>query len=223
MGEEYKRDITVIATIPRLGPIELYDDMEDLLKWEMSGTGVDYAVTKDAALSYNQDAALKLVTRPADCAEGDTVMAYRSLFQMPPGKRRMELIWQSPDMSLIKYLAIDSYNYDGVNINAAGLRYGTVLKSWSRLGEAGAFVPLEGSGQDLLGDSVWHRLVMEYDRSNHKYIRMISDNMEMDLSEWGSYRTLSGNEVEHLVEIAIFTAGAAQATAYIDDVMVKTI
>lgn len=222
MGEEYKRDISIVGMIPTLGPIVLFDDMEGLLKWDKDGTGTGYDVTKDDTVAYYGNSCLKMVTRAATPGVNDQVQAKRRLYQMPPGRYRVEMIFMCPDWSKVGKIEVYSQAWTAVGTWVAAMQYDGSTNKWMYNDSGGEFAEVPGGSQNLKCANAWHRMAFEYDRIKGEYIRLTSDSLEIDLRGVGMY-TDGGAAEEHRIWIIGYTAIAAQATLYLDNVLVKTI
>jgi hypothetical protein len=131
MGKPYERNINVLSYPTYFGNILCYDNFEDLLKWEKTGTGADYICEKFNTLAYNGSYSLRLKTRATNPAANDYVQAKRQLTiraskqllislnvnaYQPDGLKYIEVLYSFSDQLLLyevnlRYSAADGLLY----------------------------------------------------------------------------------------------------------------
>jgi len=222
MGEEYIRRVMVLGEVPSLGPVIVFDDIEDLLKWA-KGEGVgDSVFEKDITYAYNGSACLHMKTRTTDAAALDQIDAHRFVAERPGRRYRYEIFWRFPDRAKTLEVWFDSEIVGAGNIYRAGVQYLPNANVWAYQDAGGTFVQVPGSAQKLepLG---WHRLTFEFDLSKEKYIKMVSDGLEIDMKDLALYSVSSDLGHYMKVFVRLVTSGAAAAEMYFDDVLVMEI
>jgi hypothetical protein len=222
MGEEYVRRIMVLGSVPSLGPVILFDDMEKLLKFTAVGTGADFVCEKSQVQVYNEDYSLHVATRATDPADGDYVSVVRSIMSRPGKRYRGEcLFWSSLGAAVA---SIDFWFgiLDGAEYHEVKIRWDQEAERWFYYSSAGAWaeLPLASSYPSA---SNWHRLMLEWNQISGKYIKMVCDAMEVDMSELSYRKTASVGSLSMHAYFRVEAAGAAQAHAYFDDLLVLEI
>lgn len=226
MGKEYEKKVTVLGSVPSLGPVVLFDDMEDLFKWVAGGTAGDRVVEKSTTVAYNGAASLHIKSRTTDAAENDSIEAERYCYQRPGKRYRLELLWKFAAAATAKRMEFNIGINNGTNFFGATLWYLVAEKKWQMKvgtgdGTAGQVDVTDGAQE--LAENQWHRLVMDFDESSQEFLAMVSDGLEADLSGNALYWATNAAAVKVLVEFRGVNAGAAPASYYFDDVLVMEI
>lgn len=222
MGKEYEREITVQGSVPNLGPVLLFDDIEDLLKWVEAGTGGDSVFEKIATVAYNGSACLHMKSRTTNAAEDDEISGYRDTI-MRPGKRyRMECLFRPDASAQSKLVFFRALLYDGTNSHNAQVRWDEVNTKWQYLNSVAGWTDVPGGSQDLVADQ-FHRFLLEWDLSSGKYIRFVCDGLEVDLSGVSFYVTADASATIMRLDVGMFAGAAPPGELYFDDVLVLEI
>lgn len=222
MGKEYLRDTTVIGEVPSLGPVVLYDNMEDLFKWVEEGIMGDSVFEKDITEAYNGNACLHEKSRTTGASVGDIIEAKRIIYQRPGRRYRFECIWKVVDFACCDMLGFNVISRDGATETQMHLWYDPSLETWRYSNPAGAIVDIPNSHQ-ILSENRWHRVLVEWDEANAKYIKMISDSMEVDMSALGLRMPPDLTALVSWVWLYLRTVGAAPVEGYFDDVLLLEI
>lgn len=211
-----------MGEVPSLGPVILFDDMEELLKWTKIGTGADYVVEKSQTEVYNKDYGLHIATRATDPADGDYVKASRSVMSRPGKRYRGECMFWSSLGASVANLSMEFDILDGVDLHEPRVRWDVEAERWFYYSSAGTWVWLS-TADCFPSGSNWHRLLLEWDESSAKYIRLVCDAMEIDMSALSYKKTGGVGALYMSVRLYLEAAGAAQVHAYVDDVLVMEI
>lgn len=222
MGKEYIRQIMILGSVPSLGPVMLFDDMEDLFKWVETGTAGDTVFEKIATVAYNGSASLHMKSRTTFAAALDTITGSRLLFQRPGKRNRLELLFRIEVNADCKWLSLGCSTKDGTNLNIARLRYDVANTKWLYLNSASGYTDVPGGSQGLL-QAGWHRVLLEWDEANAKYKRMVCDALEVDMSAIAIPQSADATPQNMQVNITLTTIGAAATEGYFDDVLVLEI
>lgn len=222
MGEEFLRRIMVLGSVPSLGPVVLFDDMEDLLKWVETGTGGDSVFEKSATVAYNKAASLHMKSRTTDAAEDDTVTANRYCYARPGNRYRFEVIYTTENVAACKSLDFRIQYYDGTNLHDVLVRYNSSLAKWQYMNTGGTFSDFSGGTQQLDQDA-WHRVLFEVDLDSGEITRLVSDGLELSGLELGIYESASATAQHVVVSMTGTTAGGAACEHYFDDLLVMEI
>ena len=179
MGEEYVRRLMILGSVPNLGPVILYDDMEGYFKWVVGGTVGDRVCEKDATECYNDSNSLRIVSRATGATEGDLISAARNTYQRAGQRYRLELLHRETGDNDAKLVRFYVYVSDGTHTHYIDVRYDAVNHKWQYKDTAGDWQDVSGGSQNL-HPTGWHRLLLEWDESTQKYIRLVSDGLEVE-------------------------------------------
>jgi hypothetical protein len=222
MGQEYLRRIMVLGSVPSLGPVMLFDDIEDLFKWTGAGTGADFVVEKSATVAYNGSASLHVKTRATAPAANDVVNAYRDLFQRPGKRYSVECLFRFEVEASTKYVTWYFTVWDGATKHEISVRYDVVNQIWQYMDSAGSYQDITGSDQRL-NNVAWHRMSFEVDEVKKEYRKLVSDSGEFSLADL-SYKSAANTDPIRMRALVEVTANSAdKPDAYFDDFLVMEI
>lgn len=219
MGEEYKRPVVVLGSVPALGPVVLYDDMEGLFKWAKTGTGADPVLEKGAVVCFNGSYGLHAKSRVTTPAAADYVKAARYFPCRACEKYSLELIWQMVSLGEFNYLDFVLWLDDGTTIFMGVVRYDRVNTLWKYRNAAGNYVEIPGAGQTFWA-GVWNRLRFTIDLRTGLYVSVESCAKVFDVSALAMYTSASGGSTSGQVYITGVTVGAAACEFHVDDVLI---
>lgn len=222
MGDEYIRRIMVLGSVPTLGPVMMFDDMEDLFKWTEGGNLGDSTFEKSATVAYNGSACLHMKSRTTNLASADVIAAERTLYERPGKRYRFEMLWRWEVTANCEKMTVRSKVYDGSDVHYVYLLYQVQLGKWKYTNSAGADIDVPGGAQSL-NVGTFHRLLLEWDQNLQKFVRMISDGMEIDMSTLSYQKSTSGAAQRHHLAIELAVLAAAPVEGYVDDVLVMEI
>jgi len=222
MGSEYIRQIMVLGLVPSLGPVVLFDDIEDLFKWVEGGTGGDTVFEKIATVAYNGSACLHVKTRTTNAAANDNILATRSTFQRPGRRYRLDVLFRLEVLANCKMLTFRCRTYDGSNLHTVAIRYDPQNTKWQYMNLAGAETDIVGGSQNLVAAG-FHRLLVEWDESKGEYTKFICDGLEIDMSGLAYSKSASAGAVRILLDLEIKAQSTTPPEAYFDDVLVMEI
>lgn len=219
MGEEYKREIVVMGSVPTLGPVDLYDDMEGVLKWTGDGDGADWTVEKLSTDAFNGNACLHLKTRTTSPAADDGVTAKRSFYQRPGKRYRMEMIWKHGSLATSEWVRFQFLIDDGVDEHIGGVMCSVQAERWY-------YIRYDG-GTALLDDPpilpqalMWHRMAFTFDENTGLYGQLTADGQVVDMSDLKYFKTGVSVPTKAEVTVGISSAGATPPDMYVDDLLI---
>lgn len=202
------------------GGLLLYDDMEGVLEWSGSGTGV-YTMEQSHDHAYQGDYSLLLKTRAA-AAANDFLEATRKVGLTPRKKLLLSFYFYPYSSTNIKNIAVNFGHYDGSSYIHGELRYSYSSLLWQYLKSNGLYANVTGSGQKLFAEA-WHSFSLNIDFVNSQYTQMVSDGLIIDMTSLDDYglRSAASAIYEHLyITFRIETVGANQISTYFDLVKV---
>lgn len=222
MGREFIRQIMVLGSVPTLGPVILFDDMEDLFKWGDWGTGGDFVNEKQGVIAYNGSNAGHVKTRTTGAQATDAQESRRAIFQRT-GKRYMaECLWIPDAAAQMELFRFGFLIYDGVVLHEVHVAYSMAGEFWLYLASGGteAFIP--GSTQ-ALQDGVWHRLLIEIDQNKGYLIRLVSDGLDLLGLELPYQKQGNNTPTQAWIKIGLKAGATPPGEIYYDDVLVMEI
>lgn len=222
MGKEYVRQIMVLGEVPTMGPVVLYDNMEDVFKWTITGNTGDFAGTKDTATMYNGGASMKLLTRVTDAAADDYVQALRTSFQRPGQRYAIECIWRPESATLISWVTFEFNILDGAYRHQGAIICDVEGGRWYYRRSDGGEVELTDLTTGM-AHQAWHRLRLEFDESLGKYIKVIADGKEVDMSALAYQKVGNISPVKFEWFVKVVTVTTIAAEVYVDDVLIMEI
>ena len=222
MGQEYIRRITVLGEVPSLGPVMLFDNMEDLFKWVEAGNMGDSVFEKIGTVAYNGSACLHMKSRTTGCASGDVIIAKRTLYERPGKRYRFEMLWRFEAKANCEKMTVRSKVYDGTYVHYVYLYYDAQNDKWRYTNSAGVDADVPGGAQ-LLNPATFHRLQMGWDQNSQMWVKMVSDGMEIDMSTLQYQRAASALAQRHELEIELAVQATTPVEGYVDDVLVMEV
>lgn len=222
MGKEYEREMAVLGLVAHLGPVVLYDDMEDLLKWTEAGTGGDTVFEKITTVAYNGSACLHMKTRTTTATEGDGIYGRRDSFQRPGQRCRFECLFRPDAAAQNGLVYFQMVIYDGTNVHSLKMAWKGVLKKWQYNNAVNTMTDVPGGGQGL-GLDEFHRFMMEWDENSGRYIRFVCDGLEVDMSELSFYKTADASGQGMHVDVGMLAGVSPPGEVYFDDILVMEI
>lgn len=219
MGKEYEREITVLGSVPYLGRVMLYDDMEDLLKFVKGGTGGDDVFEKDQTQVYNGDYSLHMKTRTTGAAEDDDIWGERYLFQRPGERYRLECLFHHKNAVAGKYVNFEIFIQDATTYHQVRIRYNVATEYWMMFRETEYWGNIQGGSQNL-NQGQYHRFLMEWDQYKKEFRRFVCDGLEIDMKGM-AYASAGNVQFQYMKLVLGCEAGAGPpAEVFFDDVLV---
>jgi hypothetical protein len=219
MGEEFIRRVMILGSVPSLGPVVLFDDMEGLLKWAKADGAGDSVIEKSGTVAYNGSYSLHFKSRTTGATAGDVIAAYRKVHQRPGKRYRLELLWMPDSATGVTFTSFEVQIFDGVNVSLVRLRWDIVLAKWQYWNSAGAWADVTGGAQNLQVNQ-FHRLAFEWDQNSGKYLGMVSDALEVDLSALDFQQSASAGAQEFDFRVSLIAGSIPPGEVYLDDVLV---
>lgn len=212
----------VLGEVPSLGPVLLFDNIEDLFKWVESGSGGDSVFEKITTVAYNGSACLHMKTRTTNAAADDTVAATRKLYQRPGKRYRIELIFRYEVMANTRGFKVGFSIYDGTNKHDGYVVFNAVTERWYYYNSAGVETELTGFAYTPV-QAGWHRFVLDIDVASGKYIQAIVDSREYDMSTLSFKVAAQAGGSTFDVFFELTAEDTTPPEAYYDDVLVMEI
>lgn len=219
MGQEYIRPNLLAANNVFSRHVILIDDFSGNVNWVKDGTGADYNLTYDDSVFYHPSKSMKLVTRATNPAEDDYITANRYLILPHAGLFTSRFKIMSDDISLIKYFLTYISVYTSTQQYFAALRYDPNTPTCEYLDSANSFQTISDLAVGTL-DNRWLQLEIILNLICERYHSFRIADVTADLSTVALRNPDANNKPYLYFTFQIYTAGAAQATIYIDDVYI---
>jgi len=220
MGKPYVRQVEVVGLVEQLGTVLLFDDIEDLLKWEGSGTGTDWVVEKSTIEAFSGNASLHLQTRATTPAIGDYVRVERK-FALSTGKKlSVEFRFKYVSATLVDKIVIGFGFFDGSNYHRGFVFFYPPEQKWGYLKSDGTVADIPGASQNL-HPGAWHRVKLILDFEKDEYVLFQCNDLVIDMSGTAFRVTPSTVPIYTFVTFEVWTETAAQAESYFDDIFCK--
>jgi len=220
MGKPYIRQVEVIGLVERLGRVLLFDDLEDLFKFDSAGTGTDWVVEKSTTVAFDKNASLHMITKATSPAAGDYVIAWRR-FPVPYGKKiSLECLFRFETLTNEDKVIFMLEWYSETGFIRAMVRYDPIEQKWSYEASDGTFKDVPNGSQKLHNET-FHRMRLIADFDKMEYIYLQCNDLLIDMSGIGMYYAAGAYTSRIAVKFRVNAETAARAEIYIDDVLVK--
>lgn len=219
MGKEYVREIVVLGSVPSLGPVALFDDMEGLFKWIAGGTAGDRVVEKSTADCYNGTYALRCKSRVTGAALGDAVSASRYFPPCVSLKYQEDFLFRLVESSFFDTLTVNNMVDNGVIQRTAGVRYDRTNGLWRYYDVNAVWTAIPGGGQYFYSGK-WNRVVVKFDMRTGKYISLSSNGLFLDMSSLSMRPATTTGWSFGIITIDGVTDGVDPCEFYVDDVLI---
>jgi len=220
MGKPYVRQVEVVGLVEQLGTVLLFDDIEDLLKWEGSGTGTDWVIEKDMTEAFSGNASLHLQTRATTPAIGDYIHAERK-FALSTGKKlSVEFRFKYVSKTLVDRIVVGFGYFDGSYYHRGFVYFYPPERKWGYLKSDGTTADIPGASQKL-HERAWHRVKLILDFEKDEYALFQCNDLVVDMSGTALRVTSNTTDAYTFVVFEVWTETAAQAESYFDDVFCK--
>lgn len=222
MGKEYAREITVMGSVPHLGPVLLYDDMESLFKWVKAGGAGDSVFEKSDTVAYNGTSSMHMKTRATDAAENDEIAGWRDTFLRPGKRYRVECLFMPDASGQSKFVLIEPKIWDGTTYHLLGVRWDEAGSKWQYRAAGPVWSDIPGGGQTLVADQ-FSRMLLEWDQNLKTYSRLVCQGLEIDMSGLGYSYVADGVPTLMRLDLGMTAGAAPPGEVYFDEVLVMEI
>lgn len=221
MGKPYIRRVESVTWPTMKGNILLYDGFEDLEKWELYGDGAPSHGTQQDMV-YNGNYGMFVKSRTVDPADLDSAYIWRNFAPRSSHGIRFESYLAIDDISEVRHCdlilsfddAISKYvgavSYD---IDTSRIRYMDSAGNWQDVSSDVFAIP----------DSRWFFLACEINIYAEKYVKVIFNGKEIDMSGIAIQKAATSNGWYGNLDAGLISAGVASPTLYLDDVLVSEI
>lgn len=205
-----------IDTFDRRGNVILLDDFEGgILKWLPNGQGVGWSVTWDSTHARNGAFSAKLVTR----AQADYWVNISRYFSFPAVSRMgFEFSWTNE--VFMRDVQIKVLLHSGTAQHEAAIKWLATDQFFYYHNNLGVFSITPYKLMFFNGVPVFHTIKVVVDFIEGKYVRLIANNFQYDLSALKYERTEFALTPRAYVAIQIRTDAAVNVVSYIDDVII---
>lgn len=194
------------------GYVQYMDDFEDTaLKWTNSATGTGASVSLTNTESYFKDQCVKLI-----CGTSGANKSYIA--------RRFPLSASSRiGMEFFFMLTADDcqhrwkmFIYDGTNRYQMQIAMSSHDTNLTIAHDSASWTTLDSDFPAYEGDHMWHNLKLVCDTATKKYVRLILDDTEYDISAIDVYSTSDNSLPNIYIYIGIENEGTGNYAVYYD-------
>jgi hypothetical protein len=222
MAKEYTRNVKVLGPIPALGELLLHDDFSDINRWTKTDGGGDDVFRRDIGQSLNSLPSLRLKSRTTSADTGDEIGASLGLHLLP--SQEVSIIWTFLGITWARFdTAIFGATWQsGPEDYAVGIRYTHATPAWAYLNSGGTYTNISGM-DELLEDSVWHRLSMSFNFNTSEYIQTAVNHESHTLADIAIGSTTQELDVRFQPTLSLKTVGANPVEMYVDSVLIHSL
>ncbi|MBA7538213.1 hypothetical protein ES705_30487 [subsurface metagenome] len=218
MSREYTRRVSILGNIPVLGPVTLFDEFDDPIKWTKGGPGGDFIFEHDPNYSFNGRQSLHMKTRTTDSTANDIITATRYVHIPPTSKILTAFLFSTPDRSKIDFLSLELTYDNGITAYISRLVFLPLTPTWQYNNSAGVNTNIPESTRPLK-DSTWHRIAFATDFLNNKHIHALINRDLFDLSSLDLSTGAGLNEECLYISLNLKNIGANPSEIYIDTIL----
>lgn len=222
MGKEYAREITVMGSVPHLGPVVLQDDMESLFKWTQAhGTG-DSVFEKIDTVAYNGTSSMHMKSRTTNAAENDAIEGWRDSYLRPGKRYRLECLFMPDAGAQVKFILFEPKIWDGTTYHLLGVRFDGINSKWQYRATGPTWTDIPGGAQTLVADQ-FSRMLLDWDQNLKTYLRLVCGGLEIDMSELGYSFVADGVPTVLRLDLGMTAGAVPPGEVYFDDVLLMEI
>ncbi len=202
-----------VVTFDRRGDVMLFDDFEDNLnKWQRAMVGIGAAIVLSNTQCRNGSRSVK-VTSGNVIGNASTLTRFMAYPVVSKMGFEISFTYHANFLSLEWIFTL----YDGTNYHQGRIKYTDATGALSYQDSAGAYqVIVDGLSLYNL-DFLFHTIKMVVDFTTDKYARLILNNIEYDLSDYGLYAPADAGRPRVQTQLRVITATAANNSMYYDD------
>lgn len=169
---------------PRGGPILLYDDLEDQLKWVWRGGGAGSKVVKDGDRPFDKNYCVKLETALSVAERYCYIIAWRTFPFGISARVKVECVFLTDDWGPRGAFRLSLYQIKQGWYNYGSFYYSSFAKTvYLECGPYGADIEVEElRGGLALG--CYHRVCLGFDFDKLRYTRVKLDHKTADVSQF---------------------------------------
>jgi hypothetical protein len=205
-----------INTFDRRGDVIFMDDFEaSTLKWDSSTSGAGASVARTSTFANGGTYALQLITGDAN-GNSATMQRYFPLH----AKQRIGVeagISNSADLS---YIGIVLRWYDGTNYHNSNFQYEVSTGSLQVTDHTGAMTTIASGITIEPVSHLFHHIKLVVDFNSDKYVRLMIDGVEYDISHVGARTVASASGPYGYLQIAAVNGAAGNRGIIVDDVII---
>ena len=202
------------------GRILMTYNFEDTpFKWMFAGDGAHFE-TRQQRAAYNGSIGAEL----AVASDAPPAVRYSQMFRHVPvdvtERMAFEMFWRPNIIARMYQLEIEVELFDGAQYHSVEVRYDLATTIWEYNNPITGWTEIEGSGQTFF-NAAWNEFTLSVDFSTDHYIRMKSNNIEVNMGEIGctNFGMLVGAHA--VVTLTARTTSGDQLIVSIDDAVLK--
>ena len=197
------------------GTVFFIDDFEDGLSktsYDYSGTGADYVLS--SYLSRFGGFSLKLTGGSDGGRYSEGIWcSSKPVFS----KMGMEVLFQL--IAGVEYVRLRFRIFDGTVQHWGSVQYDDVNNKWQYLNDGGSYVDLITGIRLDATEGLFHPVKLVIDPEGDKYVRLVLEDQDVDMSGFSLYTEDAGTEPRHEAAVTVLSRVGATGCIYLDSVI----
>ena len=205
-----------IKHFDKRGEVIFLDDFESAtLKWTLLGSGTGHTEARSTDYARSKDYSLKLVTGSENNSYAG--MTHNHYYPVA-GKLGCEFSFACGDtlFEIQFYISI----YTGTEVFYVWGWYNSNTEDVIIINAVGSEVVIIPESRIYVYAGVFNTLKVVFDTTTTKYVRLLANDEEIDISEHGLYGAANLSAPHVTFTVLFYTRSATAKTAYIDDVII---
>jgi len=205
-------------------PVIMVDRFESAnFLWTGVGTGAGWSAARAAASAYEGDAGMELITRTPGGMAGDLVEATRYFFPAPLEKLSLSALFRpNTHYTILRELRFWIELRNMTHQRFAGVRWRGTDRAWDYFDDVTGWTEMIPLIRHT--DATWHRMIVEMDIANMRYIGFTVDDVTLNLHDRAIRSNAIAGESYARISIELTTNfNADPADVDIDNVVLKEI
>ena len=222
MGRELISVSEMVAFVPSLGTVLLWDDFEKVFKWTGFGSPAGYTVEKSQLKVWRDDYSMRFLT--ATPAAGQKASAGANFYgPINPGKKGfIDFFFYFPLWANTDLVSWKLFFTDGVRYRYLGIRYDQSNYKLQYVNSAGVWADVPG-GAVKLYEAAWHRLTTDFNFLDDRYGLFALDAFQVDLSALSSYNIPLVSNMRAYHELSVQSKVDKIGELFVDDFYMRAV
>ena len=204
------------VTFDRRGDVVWFDDFEQPGgKWQIATSGVGATVVRNYVSARNGTFSLNMIT-------GDAVDNYATISRRMPmfNDQRVGVEANIEFSDNTKYTRLWVQWYDGTNYTTGAVRYNDLTPGFEVLTPGSVWVAITPTIGLYSTLHLWHNIKLVVDYETDKYVRLMVDGVEYDLSAYSLTSLASADYPNLFISLQVTNAAAGNHGIFLDDFIV---
>ena len=203
-----------INTFDRRGEVVLMDDFESpVIGWAIAPLSSGTAIYDSTAFRSGSQSLLVTTAAVLD----DYVELFKSIPVHNLGKIGIEWSFSPQDKDMKVVIRLDLY--DGTTYYAALIEVYANTGLCRLFNENSAYVDIATVGRLVASTHAFHTIKMVIDTDSKVYYRFVINNIEVDISTYPLYNTVSTSDKRLVIDMRVYTEEAQANQCFLDDMI----